>query len=387
MRDFRSKRARDIPPSGIRKFFDIAQEMEDVISLGVGEPDYNTPWIARKAAIRSIEEGLTAYTSNKGIHVLREEIGKYLDHRFNLHYDIEDEMVVTTGASEAVDIALRAVVNPGDEVLIGDPSYVAYTSGVMLSDGVPVQVPCLEKEQFRLTADALMEKITPKSRVVLCNFPNNPTGAVMNRDDYREIADVIVDHDLLLISDEIYTEMTYDGEPTAAASLDELRERTITINGFSKAYSMTGWRVGYLCAPKELCEAILKIHQYVMLSAPTMGQFAAIEALRNAGDARDEMIREYKIRRNLFVRGLNKIGLDCHMPKGAFYAFPSIAHTGLSDDEFAEGLLTKHHVAVVPGRAFGPSGVNHIRCSYAVSRENLKTALECIEQFISDLKE
>lgn len=385
MRDFRSERVCKIPPSGIRRFFDIAQEMEDVISLGVGEPDYDTPWNVREAAIRSIEQGQTAYTSNSGLIELRQEIKKYLGENFSVSYNPKNEIIVTTGASEALDIAIRAVVNPGDEVLVADPSYIAYCSNVMLSGGVPVPVACHEKDEFRLTPDSLMESITPKSRVLLCNFPNNPSGGVMSRDDYKAVSDIIVDHDLLLISDEIYAELTYEGEKACAASVDDLWERTITINGFSKAYSMTGWRVGYLCAPEQLCSAILKIHQYVMLSAPTTAQHAAVEALRNGADSCREMVSEYKIRRNLFVKGLNRAGLKTHMPKGAFYAFPNISEYGISDEEFAERLLKEHHVAVVPGNVFGPCGKDHLRCSYAVSRENLMASVGRIEEFISGL--
>jgi len=385
MRDFRSERVCKIPPSGIRRFFDIAQEMEDVISLGVGEPDYDTPWNVREAAVRSIEQGQTAYTSNSGLIELRQEIKNYLGKTYGVSYNPKNEIIVTTGASEALDIAIRAVVNPGDEVLVADPSYIAYCSNVMLSGGVPVQVPCHEKDEFRLTPDSLMESITSKSRVLLCNFPNNPSGGVMSKDDYKAISDIIVDHDLLLISDEIYTELTYEGEKASAASVDDLWERTITINGFSKAYSMTGWRVGYLCAPEELCSATLKIHQYVMLSAPTTAQYAAVEALRNGADECHKMVSEYKIRRNLFVNGLNRAGLKTHMPKGAFYAFPNISDFGISDEEFAERLLKEHHVAVVPGNVFGPSGKGHLRCSYAVSREDLMTSVGRIEEFISDL--
>jgi aminotransferase len=359
--------------------------MEDVISLGVGEPDYATPWVACEAGIHSVEQGRTSYTSNKGVLELRQEISRYLAETFGLAYTVDKEIVVTTGASEAIDISLRAVVDPGDEVLVPDPSFVAYTAGVLLACGVPVHVPCTEKDEFRLTADALMDRITPRTKALICNFPSNPTGAVMSRKDYQEIADVVIDHDLVLISDEIYTELTYEGEKTAAASVDGLWDRTITINGFSKAYSMTGWRIGYLCAPQELCDTILKIHQYVMMSAPTMSQIAATEALRSASQARDEMVTEYLMRRNMFIRGLNRIGLPCHMPKGAFYAFPSIASTGLSDNEFAEILLKEHHVAVVPGSAFGPSGTGHIRCAYAVSRGDLKTALMRMEEFIGEI--
>ncbi|ADN34784.1 aminotransferase class I and II [Methanolacinia petrolearia DSM 11571] len=385
MRDFRSDRVKAIPPSGIRKFFDIAQEMEDIISLGVGEPDYDTPWNVREAAIRSIEQGQTAYTSNSGLPELRSLISRYLFDRFGTDYSPKNEIMITTGASEALDIAIRSVVNPGDEVLVAEPAYIAYTSGVMLSGGIPVHVPCLEKDGFRLTPDSLMEKITPKSKVLLCNFPNNPSGGVMSRADYKAISDIIVDHDLLLISDEIYNELTYEGEPASAASVEGLRERTITINGFSKAFSMTGWRVGYLCAPEEICSAALKIHQYVMLSAPTGAQYAAIEALKNSWDSCKAMVNEYHVRRNLFVNSVNRAGLPCHMPKGAFYAFPSVKDTGLSDEVFAERLLKEHHVAVVPGSVFGPSGEGHLRCSYAVSRDDLLTAVARIEEFIGKL--
>ena len=385
MRDFRSERVCKIPPSGIRRFFDIAQEMDDVISLGVGEPDYDTPWNVREAAIRSIEQGQTAYTSNSGLIELRQEIKKYLFDTYGVSYDPKNEIIVTTGASEALDIAIRAVVDPGDEVLVADPSYIAYCSNVMLSCGTPVRVPCHEKDEFRLTPESLMESITPKSKVLLCNFPNNPSGGVMSKEDYKAISDIIVDHDLLLISDEIYSELTYEGEKASAASVDDLYERTITINGFSKAYSMTGWRVGYLCAPKEICSAVLKIHQYVMLSAPTMAQYGAIEALRNGLESMELMVREYHMRRNLFIDGLNRIGMPCHLPEGAFYAFPSVEQTGMSDFEFAEQLITKAGVAVVPGSVFGSAGVGHVRCAYAVSRNDLSEAVSRMGEFISGL--
>jgi len=385
MRDFISQRAHAIPPSGIRRFFDIVQEMDDVISLGVGEPDYSTPWVACQAGIASIEQGQTAYTSNRGLPQLRDEISRYLKRRFDLSYNPATEMMVTTGASEALDVAIRAVTDPGDEILIGDPSYVSYGPGVMLAGGTPVLVPCRAEDEFRMTADSLMERITPKSKALIINFPNNPTGGVMSHDDYRAIADVVVDHDLVVISDEIYTELTYEGDMASAASVPELRERTILINGFSKAYAMTGWRIAYICAPQELCDATLKIHQYIMLSAPTMSQYAAVGALRGGDIAREEMVTEYQMRRNMFVRGLNRIGLPCHMPKGAFYAFPSIAETGITDVEFAERLVTEQHVAVVPGSVFGPSGEGHLRCAYAVSRDDLRTAVERIGEFIEKL--
>ena len=385
MRNYCSERVRAIPPSGIRKFFDIAQEMDDVISLGVGEPDFDTPWSIREAAIRSIEQGQTAYTSNSGLLELRQEIQRYLEESFGVSYDYRNEMIVTSGASEALDIVIRGVVDPGDDVLVADPSYIAYCSNVMLAGGRPVQVPCLEKDKFRLTPEAIQEKITPKTKVLLCNFPNNPSGAVMSKEDYKAIADVIVDNDLLLVSDEIYTELTYDGQKTAAASVDELWERTVTINGFSKAFSMTGWRLGYLCAPKEIAAEILKIHQYVMLSAPTGAQYAGIEALKNGMDACKEMVQEFRVRRNLFVNGLNRAGLKTHMPSGAFYAFPNVSEFGLSDEVFAERLLKEHHVAVVPGSVFGDAGKDHLRCSYATSRDDLMKAVERIEEFIADI--
>ncbi|KQC05059.1 MAG: aromatic amino acid aminotransferase [Methanoculleus sp. SDB] len=385
MTDRVSRKAREIPPSGIRKFFDLIQDMEDVISLGVGEPDFATPWNICESSIYSIEQGTTSYTSNRGMPALCEEVTRYLDRRFHLTYNPKNEIIITSGASEALDIAVRAIVDPGDEVLVAEPCYVAYAPNVMLAGGHPVPVPCREQDAFRLTADALLEAVSSRSKAVMINFPNNPTGGVMDAASLRAIADIITDHDLILISDEIYAELSYEAQHVAAATVGDLRERTITINGFSKAYAMTGWRVGYLCAPEALTDAALKIHQYVMLCAPVMGQVAAREALRHGDRARDEMISEYKMRRNLFIRGLNRIGLPCHMPKGAFYAFPSVGMTGLSDEEFAERLLTEQHVAAVPGSVFGASGSGHMRCSYATSRENLVSALDRIETFLSTL--
>jgi aminotransferase len=385
MRQRGSARAREIPPSGIRKFFDLLLTMEDVISLGVGEPDFETPWNVAEAGIYGIEQGHTSYTSNKGLLSLRQLVAKDLLNRYGIGYDPEEEIVITTGVSEAADIAIRALVDPGDEVLVAEPSYVSYGPCATLAGGKPVTVACPEKDGFRLTPDALMEKITKKSRVLVMNFPNNPTGGVMEREAIDAIADVVVDHDLMVISDEVYSELTYEGTHAAVASHPELRDRTVTMNGFSKAYSMTGWRVGYLCAPKEIAELALKIHQYVMLSAPTMGQLAAVEALKNGEEEKNAMVREYRQRRNVFVEGLNRIGLPCHLPKGAFYAFPSVAGTGLSDQEFAERLLTEEQVAVVPGSVFGPSGRDHLRCAYAVSREDLATALGRMEAFLSRL--
>ncbi|HJJ61592.1 MAG TPA: aminotransferase class I/II-fold pyridoxal phosphate-dependent enzyme, partial [Methanocorpusculum sp.] len=300
-------------------------------------------------------------------------------------YDPKSEIIFTTGVSEGLDIAMRAVVNPGDEVLVVDPCFVSYQPEVYLAGGVPKALPCRAEDQFKITPESLMEHITPKTKVLMMNFPNNPTGGVMDKDDLKAIADIIIDHDLLVISDEVYSELSYDLKHTATASIDGLFERTITLNGFSKAYAMTGWRLGYLCAPKEICDAALKIHQYAMMSAPTASQFAAIEALKSGEEAKDEMVAEYRIRRNLFVKGLNDIGLSCHLPQGAFYAFPSIESTGLSDEEFAERLLKEQQVAVVPGSAFGESGKGHVRTCYAVDRPRLTEAVRRIGEFVESL--
>jgi aminotransferase len=385
MRDFISERAQVIPPSGIRKFFDLVITMQDVISLGVGEPDFSTPWNICESSIYSIEQGMTSYTSNKGLQSLREALSRYLDRHYQLTYDSEDEIVITSGVSEALDIAIRAIVNPGDEVLIAQPSYVSYAPCVTLAGGVPVPVECTENDRFRLNPETLKEKVTKKTKALIINFPNNPTGGVMRKGDLEAISDTVTDNDLLLISDEVYAELTYEGQHVAAATVGDLYERTITLNGFSKAYAMTGWRVGYVCAPKPLCEAALKIHQYVMLCAPVMGQVAALEAIRSAEEEKNRMVNEYRLRRNMFVAGLNRIGLPCHVPEGAFYAFPSVKETGLSDVEFAEGLLKEQRVAVVPGSVFGVGGEDHLRCAYAVSRKNLSGALDRMETYLSGL--
>jgi aminotransferase len=385
MRNFVSDRARDIPPSGIRKFFDLALTMSDVISLGVGEPDFRTPWNICEAGIYSVEQGATSYTPNRGLQTLRRALAIHLANRYQLRYSPDDEMIITTGVSEGLDIAIRAIVNPGDEVLIAEPSYVSYAPCVALAGGIPVPVECTEQDHFRLNPDKLQEKITPKSKALIVNFPNNPTGAIMRKEDLEPIADIVTDRDLMLISDEVYSELTYESPHVAAATVKDLRERTITLNGFSKAYAMTGWRIGYLCAPKEICDAALKIHQYVMLCAPAMGQIGALEALRSAEDEKTSMISEYRLRRNSFVAGLNRIGLSCHVPEGAFYAFPSVKGTGLSDVEFAERLLREQRVAVVPGSVFGAGGEYHLRCAYAVSREELTEALGRMESFINGL--
>jgi len=385
MRDFISERAQVIPPSGIRKFFDLVLTMQDVISLGVGEPDFSTPWNICESSIYSIEQGMTSYTSNKGLQSLREAISRYLAQHYHLTYNSDDEIVITSGVSEALDISIRAIVNPGDEVLIAQPSYVSYAPCVTLAGGVPVPVECTENDRFRLNPEALNEKVTKKTKALIINFPNNPTGGVMRKEDLEPVSDIVADNDLLLISDEVYAELTYEGQHVAAATVGDLYERTITLNGFSKAYAMTGWRVGYVCAPKTLCEAALKIHQYVMLCAPVMGQVAALEAIRSAEDEKNRMVNEYRLRRNMFVAGLNRIGLSCHVPEGAFYAFPSVKETGLSDVEFAEGLLKEQRVAVVPGSVFGTGGEDHLRCAYAVSRKNLSEALGRMETYLSGL--
>jgi aminotransferase len=385
MRNFVSERANKIPPSGIRKFFDLALTMDNVISLGVGEPDFRTPWNICESSIYSIEQGTTSYTSNKGLPSLRDALSRYLGQHYNLPYTSSDEIIITSGVSEGLDIAIRSVIDPGDEVAIAQPSYVSYAPCVTLSGGKPVPVRCTEEDHFKLNPDALQEQITPKTKALIINFPNNPTGAVMNGSDLKAIADIVIDKDILLISDEVYAELTYEGTHVAAATVSDLWERTITLNGFSKAYAMTGWRVGYLCAPKELCDAALKIHQYVMLCAPVMGQVGALEALRSAEEDKNSMVNEYRLRRNMFVAGLNRIGLTCHVPEGAFYAFPSVKGTGLSDVEFAERLLKEQKVAVVPGSVFGDGGEDHLRCAYAVSRKDLTEALGRMETFISGL--
>ena len=385
MRDFISERAREIPPSGIRKFFDLVLTMEGVISLGVGEPDFRTPWTICESGIYSVEQGATSYSSNRGIQKLRDALSRHLAQQYNLSYDSNTEMIITTGVSEGLDIAIRAVTDPGDEVLIAQPSYVSYAPCVTLAGGKPVPVRCVEKDHFKLNPDLLAEKITPKSKALLINFPNNPTGAVMSKDDLKPIADLAIDHDLVVISDEVYSELSYEKPHCATATVGDLRERTITLNGFSKAYAMTGWRIGYLCAPPELCDAALKIHQYVMLCAPVIGQAGAAEALHSAEEDKNGMVNEYRLRRNMFIAGLNRAGLPCHVPEGAFYAFPSIEKTGLSDSEFAERLLHEQKVAVVPGSVFGEGGAGHIRCAYAVSRQDLGEALKRIESFITDL--
>ena len=385
-----NKRVADVPPSGIRKFFDIVTQMPGAISLGVGEPDFVTPWAIRDAAIQSIEDGQTQYTSNWGLESLREKIAAYLRMRYRVSYNPKNEVLVTVGASEGIDLAMRALVCPGDEVLIPEPSYVSYAPTVTFAGGVAVPVKTSAADHFALTPEALREAITEKTKALILPYPNNPTGGVMTRQQLMDIARVLEDTDVVVVSDEIYSELVYGGhEHTAFASISGMRERTITLNGFSKAFAMTGWRVGYACGPQELIAPMFKIHQFTMLCASMQGQVAADRALGRAFETGFEdvrtMVRSYDRRRRLMVDNLNDMGLECFEPKGAFYVCPSIARTGLSSDEFCTRLLMEQKVACVPGTAFGASGEGHIRCSYATSLENLTEALKRIRAFVSSL--
>jgi aminotransferase len=371
-----------IAPSGIRRFFDIVSQMDDVISLGVGEPDFVTPWRIREAAIYSLERGYTQYTSNWGLLELRQEVARLLDRTYGVEYRPEGEIVITVGVSEGLDLALRAILNPGDEVLIPEPCYVSYKPCTLLAGGVPVPVPSTAATGFRVTIEALEAALTPRTRALLVNFPNNPTGATLRRKDLEGIAALAKKHDLIVLSDEIYSELTYDGAHVSLASISGMQDRTILFNGFSKAYAMTGWRVAYAAGPPDLIGAMTKIHQYSMLCASMTGQKAAIEACRNGERDMKEMVAQYDERRRFFVRGLNEIGLPCLMPEGAFYAFPDVSGTGLTSECFAENLLHEEHVAVVPGTAFGCGGETHVRCSYASSTEQLKEALVRMGRFV-----
>ncbi len=382
-----SKTVVDMKPSGIRKFFDVANTMENVISLGVGEPDFHTPWQIRNAGIRSLEAGSTRYTSNKGLDLLRIEITRYLKRRFELEYDPKDEVLITVGGSEAIDIALRAFIEAGDEVIIPQPSYVCYEPMTRLAGGVPVTVELKAENNFKLTAKELKEKISDKTKVLILPFPSNPTGGIMEREDIDAIYEVIKDTNICVISDEIYAELTYGGKRHfAVASHPGMRERTVTVNGFSKAFSMTGWRLGYACAPKEITKAITKIHQYAIMCAPTTSQYAAIEALRSCDNEVERMKEEYNGRRRIIVKGFNELGLECKEPMGAFYAFPCIKSSGLSSEEFCERLLYAKKVAVVPGTAFGEGGEGYIRASYCYSVAHIKEALKRIGEFLEELK-
>ncbi len=374
-----------IPPSGIRKFFDIVSEMKDAISLGVGEPDFDTPWHIRDEGIYSLEKGRTFYTSNTGLKELKMEICRYLKRRFDVSYDYSTEVLVTVGGSEAIDIALRAMLNPGDEVLIPQPSYVSYTPCTILAGGVPVIIELEEKDRFRLTKEKLLEKITPKTKVLILPFPNNPTGSIMEPGDLAEIAKVVEERDLFIISDEIYSELTYSGDHCTIAVFPGMKERTVLINGFSKSYAMTGWRLGYACAPEMILTQMLKIHQFAILCAPTTSQYAAVEALRNGDPDVNHMREAYDQRRKFLVKALRDMGLECYEPQGAFYVFPNIKRFHMTSEEFALKLLEEERVAVVPGTAFGDCGEGYLRLSYAYSLEDLKRALERIERFIKRL--
>ena len=374
-----------IPPSGIRKFFDIVSEMKDAISLGVGEPDFDTPWHIRDEGIYSLEKGRTFYTSNTGLKELKMEICRYLKRRFDVSYDYSTEVLVTVGGSEAIDIALRAMLNPGDEVLIPQPSYDSYTPCTILAGGVPVIIELEEKDRFRLTKEKLLEKITPKTKVLILPFPNNPTGSIMEAEDLAEIAKVVEERDLFIISDEIYSELTYSGDHCTIAVFPGMKERTVLINGFSKSYAMTGWRLGYACAPEMILTQMLKIHQFAILCAPTTSQYAAVEALRNGDPDVNHMREAYDQRRKFLVKALRDMGLECYEPQGAFYVFPNIKRFHMTSEEFALKLLEEEKVAVVPGTAFGDCGEGYLRLSYAYSLEDLKRALERIERFIKRL--
>lgn len=381
-----SKRARAIEPSGIRRFFDLLDDMEDVVSLTVGQPDFITPWHIRTAAIESLEAGKTYYTSNRGLTLLREEICKYLARRFSLSYDPASELLVTVGGSEAIDLVIRGVVDPGDEVIIPAPCFVCYEPLVTLSGGVPVIIETKEEDLFRLTPEALKAALTPKTKLLILPFPNNPTGAVMPREDLEKIAEVLRGTNVLVLSDEIYAELTYGARHVSIASLPGMRERTLLVSGFSKAYAMTGWRLGYLAAPADMVKEIFKIHQYGIMCAPTTAQFGAIEAMQNGDGDIAEMVAEYDRRRKYLVKRLRELGLSCFEPQGAFYVFPNISEFGMTSEEFCEKLLYDYRVAIVPGTAFGKSGEGFARISYAYSVSHLDKALDRMTQMLRDLR-
>lgn len=383
---FLNETVKSIPPSGIRKFFDIAAEMKDAISLGVGEPDFVTPWHIRDEGIYSLEKGHTHYTSNAGIKELRLEIAAYMKRRFGLEYDGLTQTIVTVGGSEAIDLFLRSVIEPGDEVLIPEPSFVCYKPITRLAGGVPVTITTKAENNFKLTAEEVEAAITPKTKALILPFPNNPTGAVMTKRDLEGIAEVVKKHNILVLSDEIYAELTYGIQHTSVAAIDGMYDRTVVVNGFSKSHAMTGWRLGYACGNPDIIKAMTKVHQFAIMSAPTTSQYAAIEALRN-GDSDIAMMREeYNQRRMIMVSGFNAMGLDCFEPEGAFYTFPCIQSTGLSSNDFCEKLLFGKKVAVIPGTAFGSSGEGFVRCSYAYSLKNINEALNRIEAFLKDIK-
>jgi aminotransferase len=380
-----SRVVKAMPPSGIRKFFDLVSEMDGAISLGVGEPDFVTPWHVREACIYSLESGDTHYTSNKGMPELRESISETTIKDLGLDYDPGEQVLITTGVSEAVDLAFRATLNPGDEVIVPEPCYVAYTPDIILASGVPRLVPTKLDDEFRLRPEDIVLALTEKTRALMLSYPNNPTGAIMTRDDLEDLADIVVENDLLVVSDEVYSKLSYNGVHTSFAQLEGMQDRTLILSGLSKSHAMTGWRIGYALGDPAIVGAMTKVHQYTMLCAPVMAQVAAIEAMQRGEDEMLHMRHEYDLRRRLFVSGLNRIGLDCFEPRGAFYAFPSVESTGLSSDEFAGRLLKDQKVAVVPGNVFGESGEGFLRCSYATSREELIEALDRMEMFLNSL--
>lgn len=386
MRKVIADKAAGIEPSGIRKFFDIVSEMEDVISLGVGEPDFDTPWHIRDEGIYSLERGRTFYTSNAGLKELREEIVRYLGRKYGLSYDPGKETLVTVGGSEAIDLAMRVLLDPGDEVLIPQPSFVSYLPCCVLADGVPRVIELKEENEFRLTRQELEESVTEKTKLLVLPFPNNPTGAVMRREDLEAIAEVIREKDLYVLSDEIYSELTYDEDHVSIASLPGMRERTITMNGFSKSFAMTGWRLGYACGPEQIIAQMTKVHQFAIMCAPTNSQYAAVEALKNGDRDVLEMREAYNARRRYLMHAFREMGLPCFEPFGAFYVFPCIREFGMTSEEFAERLLTEEKVAVIPGSAFGACGEGYVRISYAYSLEDLKVALERLGTFVKRLK-
>ena len=373
-------------PSGIRKFFDILDEMQGVISLTVGQPDFLTPWHVREAAISSLEKGKTFYTSNTGLYEFRKQIGLYLERRFNVSYDPSCEMIVTVGGSEAIDLAIRSIVEPGDEVLIVEPAYVCYVPMTELCGGVPVVIPTRVEDKFKLTPELLKKYITPKTKMLILPYPNNPTGAIMTEEDLKKIADVLKDTNIVVLTDEIYGELTYGRKHFSFAAIPEMWDRTIYVGGFSKSYAMTGWRLGYVCAPKEITKQMLKIHQYAIMCAPTMSQYAGIEAVMNGDEDIEYMKDCYNQRRRMLLSGLNEIGLSCFEPEGAFYVFPKIGDYGLSSDEFCERLLYEEKCAIVPGNAFGQSGEGFARISYAYSVEHLSRAIDKIDKFLKKIK-
>lgn len=382
MRDPLSNTVKEIKPSGIRKFFDVVSEMKDAISLGVGEPDFDTPWHIREEGIYSLEKGRTFYTSNAGLKELRVEICNYLQRRLGLEYHFNDEIIVTVGGSEAIDLAIRAMIDPDDEVLVPQPSFVSYIPCVQLAYGKPVPIELKEENNFKLTKDEILEKITDKTKLLVLPFPNNPTGATLDRKDLEEIAEVCIDKDIFVLSDEIYSELTYNGEHVSIACIPGMRERTVLINGFSKAYAMTGWRLGYAAAPAVIMKQMIKIHQFAIMSSPTTSQYAAIEAMKNGDEDVKRMCESYNQRRRFVLHRFKEMGLDCFEPFGAFYAFPSIKKFGMTSDEFATRLLKEEKVAVVPGIAFGDCGEGFLRISYAYSLEDLKEALGRLEKFV-----